>query len=1007
MRKLIIFLYFVFLFKLAFAQSLPSFPSLKGEPTQANVQMAQSSVPQLGNSNDNNDNLPGDLDLPTAGAAAPDAVPVTVNASNPAVAAPDISPQDTVIAAPPAQVIPAPTAVPSLPATPLSVDTLPAGSPAPKAANLPSSSAPAAASATASAPEATPALPNLPSQNANINIPNPQVPAAPADTSILGDANRNQFPATPALNFNEKQAPAATAAAPAAPAPVATSEQREKDVDNLLNQVFDQQKSKDDLAKEQEDAAEDKKAEADAKKTKQDDSPMSETVVNVDEKPVQPIDGLKSEDQMDLSDLPASMKKDGKKSPFKDNVVAKGSKSSTTKDSDVLAESPEQAPSTSFSSTTYSEMQLSDLLVKAAKDGDRNSVVQLLNSGRKADSRNSYGETALMVSIYNNHPEITDVLLSAGANPNITDNKGNNALMVAAARNDTPAIAQLVKAGANIDQSNNIGDTPLLVSTLNGNLDAVKLLVHQGANINKANADGLTPLHVAAYSSNPAIVQYLLSAGANPTIIARGGYKPYDLAKDPQSQQLLANATPPAPLTKVATQAVEVKSYPTMQTKSDVAFGTKPVANIEVSKAPAKNAQLANSDSKPKPASMMYDKKWTKLTNSPADVNAKPQAAPVEPVTAENEMPAATPAEVAPIAPAVETVANNTSAPTQPVLVRAHYDNYGHMLNALPTATPAKTEVAKEEPKAPIAPATAPQTVAQAAPAKPASMASAATVAAPTTPVNNISVSQVEAPQQKAELVPAPRIPAPQYAAPQNNAATVYERSTRNDYAASTPAPAMESAPELAPAPAEQPGMINASAGLPASLNFDRMRAAQGNNISANTAPTVQPLTPETVAAASAPSAPLTSVPVVTPAPRIPVYQASAAPVITSAPAVTLPANLNIPRYAELEPAKQAVWDNKLEEWVRNGMNIQTQDQAQQVYWLKQQKVLQAVYQNQFDVKVQQAKQKVASGAYNTFPTSSHARISVQEKPVRVSDNSVSNVAASQTAGYENVFSVQ
>lgn len=200
-----------------------------------------------------------------------------------------------------------------------------------------------------------------------------------------------------------------------------------------------------------------------------------------------------------------------------------------------------------YTPNTYTEEQLVDQLVKAAMRGDKNTVVALLHSGRKANSANRFGETPLMGAIYNGHADIVEILVAEGANSNAKDSKGNTPLHVAVARKNYMAVQQLLRSGASVDARNISNDTPLLIATLNNSLDIVDLLVREGADVNKSNSDGLTPLHISTYNNNIEVVKYLLYVGANANMVSRDGLKPYDLAygKNLDIARLLLSYTGP------------------------------------------------------------------------------------------------------------------------------------------------------------------------------------------------------------------------------------------------------------------------------------------------------------------------------------------------------------------------------------------------------------------------------------------------------------------------------
>lgn len=194
---------------------------------------------------------------------------------------------------------------------------------------------------------------------------------------------------------------------------------------------------------------------------------------------------------------------------------------------------------------TYSEDQLNEQFVKAAIVGNKQAVIDLLHSGRPANAKNKFGETPLMAAIYNNHNDVVEILLVEGADANIQDVRGNTPLHIAAAKKNYFATQQLIRNGAIIDARNRANDTPLLLATLNGYTDIVDLLVREGADVNKANDDGLSPLHVASYNGNSEMVKYLLYVGANANMVNREGYKPYDLAygRHLQIAQILSSYT--------------------------------------------------------------------------------------------------------------------------------------------------------------------------------------------------------------------------------------------------------------------------------------------------------------------------------------------------------------------------------------------------------------------------------------------------------------------------------
>jgi hypothetical protein len=175
----------------------------------------------------------------------------------------------------------------------------------------------------------------------------------------------------------------------------------------------------------------------------------------------------------------------------------------------------------------------------------------------------SRGDTALLVSVRHNHPEMLDLLLSAGADPTLNNHQGDSPIFVAASvgaaailksllikgvdpdtletekltvsmtntlqamgRNTplitaaqsghTKAVEVLLDAGANENHQGFLNKTALLWAAERGYVDVVELLLANEADPNINDVEGLTPLMVAARSGNAPIVQWLLGHDADP-----------------------------------------------------------------------------------------------------------------------------------------------------------------------------------------------------------------------------------------------------------------------------------------------------------------------------------------------------------------------------------------------------------------------------------------------------------------------------------------------------------
>ena len=88
-------------------------------------------------------------------------------------------------------------------------------------------------------------------------------------------------------------------------------------------------------------------------------------------------------------------------------------------------------------------------------------VKRAIDKGAKVNTRNKYGDTALMRAVwYNKNPEVIKLLIANGANVNARNKWGDTALMYAAEHNKNPAIFELLLAhSADLKAKNNGGKT--------------------------------------------------------------------------------------------------------------------------------------------------------------------------------------------------------------------------------------------------------------------------------------------------------------------------------------------------------------------------------------------------------------------------------------------------------------------------------------------------------------------------------------------------------------------
>lgn len=184
-------------------------------------------------------------------------------------------------------------------------------------------------------------------------------------------------------------------------------------------------------------------------------------------------------------------------------------------------------------------------LIKAARNGNLESVIKLVSANANVNVKSQRGITALTEAAKGQYGHITDYLISrgalagvsdenllsyifdknyvgmeamlrGGANANYADINGNTPLIVVSSQGNLSAFQKLTAYKANVNAANKYGMTPLLYAIKGGHNDVARaLLSRNDTDINKANNNNQTPLFYAAYTGNTSIAQDLLELGAD------------------------------------------------------------------------------------------------------------------------------------------------------------------------------------------------------------------------------------------------------------------------------------------------------------------------------------------------------------------------------------------------------------------------------------------------------------------------------------------------------------
>jgi len=153
---------------------------------------------------------------------------------------------------------------------------------------------------------------------------------------------------------------------------------------------------------------------------------------------------------------------------------------------------------------------------------------------------NEKGQTALMLAVENNGPEVVDYLLDQGADPLMTDKDGNSmAYYWTASFNSEKTDAfdkkrMLLKEKGLMFNKVQAGDNTLYhLAAKKNDLALAKQLESFDIDINAVNNEGLTALHLAAMKAEDhKLMKYLISQGADVKIKTSFDETVYDLANE-------------------------------------------------------------------------------------------------------------------------------------------------------------------------------------------------------------------------------------------------------------------------------------------------------------------------------------------------------------------------------------------------------------------------------------------------------------------------------------------
>lgn len=161
----------------------------------------------------------------------------------------------------------------------------------------------------------------------------------------------------------------------------------------------------------------------------------------------------------------------------------------------------------------YADASGTTMLMLAARSGNPDAVMLLINAGARVYPTNAFGDTALLIATYGGHEKIVDILLSKGASIGANP-KGWTPLHYAAFAGHPNLAKKFIKPGVNIDRMTDNGLTALMVASRNGHIEVVKILLSNKANIQLRDENDKNALAHALANKNTDIAA-LLTAASN------------------------------------------------------------------------------------------------------------------------------------------------------------------------------------------------------------------------------------------------------------------------------------------------------------------------------------------------------------------------------------------------------------------------------------------------------------------------------------------------------------
>ncbi|XP_030842383.1 E3 ubiquitin-protein ligase MIB2-like [Strongylocentrotus purpuratus] len=150
-------------------------------------------------------------------------------------------------------------------------------------------------------------------------------------------------------------------------------------------------------------------------------------------------------------------------------------------------------------------------LIKAAKRGNVERVVEILSISPEKANMKVGGKTALHMAAAHGHLEVVQALLESGAEIDITTVDSGSTPLHYSVEGDEPAITKyLIGKGADINRGNDNGRRAIHQAAYKGFVDCARVLINHGCDVNVQDTEKDTPLHDAIIKSRVDVIELLV-----------------------------------------------------------------------------------------------------------------------------------------------------------------------------------------------------------------------------------------------------------------------------------------------------------------------------------------------------------------------------------------------------------------------------------------------------------------------------------------------------------------